>query len=702
MWNWQLSALASGTEIITYDGPVATVDVLWDLVADQRVTVFGTSPTYLKMCEQAGLVPSEQFDLRHLRTILSTGAVLFDSQFDWVRDNVKALPLCSISGGSDILGCFVLGNPNLPVVAGESQCKSLAMDVQAWTRGRKTDGVGQLVCTNPFPSRPLGFVNDPSGVKFHAAYFAANPGVWTHGDLIEVTSAGGARLHGRTDGVLNVRGINVGPAEIYRVLDEIDSIREALAIQLRSAHRQETSTESFVNRDSDLRIVLLITLREGEKLTGELRKRIRVDLARRASTAHVPDIILDVPALPSTHNGKLSETAASEAINGLPITNATALSNAHCLDAIRDEVNRYRAQAAVSEADIAVDDIEPYLQTLWQRVFGFAPIEPDDNFFELGGDSLLAVSMLAELSETTGRDLPLSTLSSTPTIAALAELIKTEPETLESPVLVRLRAGEGTPIFIVHGASGTVMGCWTLAQALLTSRPVFGLQAIGLDGQKMPQQRIEEMAATYIEAMRSVQQAGPFALAGYSLGGLVALEIAQQLHRAGERMELVCLLDTYVHERRLPWLAWAGFQVGYVRRQYSVFRGLPTSGRIHYLRDKLTAATDRLRLRLGRSARRTDPAVAGINVPPVLMRVRESMRLAMSVYRPVQYKGGPIVYVRAQRFEDRGDPLPVWRRVATCGLTIVGVQGDHHEMMSAPHVHEVAMALDSLHAVSSE
>jgi acetoacetyl-CoA synthetase len=698
MWNWQLSALASGTEVITFDGPVASVDVLWRLVADQRVTVFGTSPAYLKMCEQARLVPSKRFHLSHLRTILSTGAVLFDSQFEWVRDNVKALPLCSISGGSDILGCFVLGNPNLPVVAGKSQCKSLAMGVQAWFGGRETDGVGQLVCTNPFPSRPLGFADDPSGAKFHAAYFAANRGVWTHGDLIEINSAGAARLHGRTDGMLNVRGINVGPAEIYRVLNEIPGVRDALAVQLRPPPQPGPSTNDFVNGASDQRIVLLITMREGDQLTGELRKRICIDLARRASSAHVPDIIIEVPALPFTHNGKLSETAASEAINGLPVTNAAALSNPQCLDAIRDEIDRHCTQAPVPKAEAAtsVDDVESYLKTVWQRVFGFAPIEPDDNFFELGGDSLLAVSMLAELAETTGHDLPLSTLSSSPTISALASLIGADTGSSLSPVLVRLRPGEGNPIFIVHGASGTVMGCWTLAQALRTSRPIFGLQAVGLDGQQLPQQRIEEMAATYIEAMRGVQRGGPFALAGYSLGGLVALEIAQQLHRAGERMELVCLLDTYVHERRLPWLAWADFQIGYVRRQYSALRDLPTSGKIHYLRDKATAATDRLRMRLGRSARRTDPAVAGLNVPPVLMRVRESMRLAMSVYRPVRYRGGPIVYVRAQRFQDRGDPLPVWQRVAACGLNIIRVQGDHYEMMSAPYVHEVAMALGSL------
>ncbi|AME27224.1 acetoacetyl-CoA synthase (plasmid) [Burkholderia sp. PAMC 26561] len=701
MWNWQLSALASGTEVITFDGSIATVDILWRLVADLRVTVFGTSPTYLKMCEQAGLVPSERFDLSHLRTILSTGAVLYDSQFFWVRDNVKSLPLCSISGGTDILGCFVLGNPNLPIIAGESQSKSLALGVQSWTNGHEADGVGQLVCINPFPSRPLGFVDDPSGARFHSAYFGANPGVWTQGDFIEMTPAGGARLHGRTDGVLNVRGVNVGPAEIYRVLDKITAIREALAVQL-DVERRDGPIDDSASRFSDQRIVLLITLREGEVLTGELRKQIRTNLARGASIAHVPDIILAVAALPTTHSGKLSEIAAREAINGLAVTNAAALRNPHCLQAIKEAINQYQTEPVVPSSCVSLENVEAYLQTVWERVFGFAPIATDDNFFELGGDSLLAVSMLADLAETTGHDLPLSTLSSAPTIAALGALLRADSPGILSPVLVLLRSGVGNPIFIVHGASGTVMGCWTLAQALHTSRPVYGLQALGLDGLQNPQQRIEHMAATYIEAMRSVQRAGPYALAGYSLGGLVAIEIAQQLHRVGELIELLCLLDTYVHERRLPWVAWAEFQLGYARRQYGALRDLSSSQKIAYLRDKWTAAADRVRLRLGHPARRTDPAVAGLDVPPVLMRVRESMRLAMSVYRPLRYNGGPIIYVRAQRFEDRGDPLPVWRRVAACGLTIIRVQGSHTEMMSAPHVHEVAMALGSLAAISSD
>lgn len=692
MWNWQLSALASGVEIITYDGPIVEVDTLWRLVADQRVTVFGTSPAYVKMCESAGLTPGKNFDLGALRAVLSTGSVLYETQYHWVRDNVKNLPLWSISGGTDILGCFFLGNPNLPVVAGEAQCKSLAMDVAAWGDNGATTGVGELVCMNPFPSRPIGFHADPSGTGFHNAYFAAHPGLWTHGDLVEITPCGGARLRGRTDGVLNARGINVGPAEIYSVLNGIPGIREALAVQLR-----ETGAEPNT-RAPDLveqRIVLLVVLCDGEELTNALRVRVRIELARLASPAHVPDIILAVDALPTTHSGKLSETAAREAVNGLPTSNEAALRNPQCLDAIRKRVAQYLADHTGPDEGDLYDDVEIYLQRLWQHLFGFSPIRRDDNFFELGGSSLLAVAVLSEIEQLTGLNLPLSTLLFSPTIAELAAVLNANVDSARSSVLVRLRPGEGAPIFMVHGASGTVMGSWSLANALRHDRPIFGLQAVGLDGVQIPQRHIEDMASTYIEAIRSVQPSGPYSLAGYSLGGLIALEIAQQLHAAGERMEFLCLLDTYVHERWLPWLAWIKFQLGYMRRQSDALLQLRTSEQIVYLRRKLSAAADRIRLRLGRPARRTDPAVDGIDVPPVLMKVRESMRLAMTLYRPRPYTASPILYVRARKFDDRGDPLPLWRRVAAGGLEIVSVQGGHAEIMSAPHVYLVAAALSA-------
>ncbi len=183
MWNWQLSALASGVEIVLFDGAVTSPKTLWDIVCDERVNVFGTSPAYLKLCQNLGFRPDRE--LSALRAILSTGSILYDEQFDWVEANVKRVPVQSISGGTDIIGCFVLGSPNLPVWRGEAQCRSLGLDVQAI--GQPNGAYGELVCGNPFPSRPLGFWGDTDGTRFHSAYFSQHPGFWTHGDFISFT-----------------------------------------------------------------------------------------------------------------------------------------------------------------------------------------------------------------------------------------------------------------------------------------------------------------------------------------------------------------------------------------------------------------------------------------------------------------------------------------------------------------------------------
>jgi acetoacetyl-CoA synthetase len=698
MWNWQLSALGSGVEIVTYDGPIVSVDTLWQLVANERVSVFGTSPAYLKMCADAHLVPALRFDLSGLRAMLSTGAVLYDSQFHWVRENVRLLPLWTVSGGTDIIGCFVLGNPNLPVYAGEAQCKSLALDVQAWSEHAETTGIGQLVCVNPFPSRPLGFFGDASGASFHAAYFASNPGVWTHGDLVEFAPDGGARLHGRSDGVLNVRGINVGPAEIYRVLNDIPEIREAMAVQQRHG---ETPFDGSHPAGAEQRVVLLVVLHEGVAMTNALATRIRLDLVRRASSAHAPDFIVAVDALPVTHNGKFSEAAARAAVNGLAAGNTAALRNPECLDAIRRRTALHRTNDDLPEAIGSREDVEHHLQTLWQNLFGLAPIGRNDNFFELGGHSLLAARLLAQVETWTGRELSLATLLVAPTIARLAAVIEeahaaNDDRAKSSPVLVSMRAGVGTPIFLVHSVTGTVMEFWTLVGALRNARPVFGLQALGLDGEQPVQQRVEQMAASYIEQMRGVQPHGPYALGGYSFGGLVAFEIAQQLSRVGERIEFLCLLDPYVNEHWLPWRAWLDYRRDYVSDRYRALRELPPLQRVAYVCKRLGAAARQLRRHGGRPLS-SGPSTAAL--PPVLRRVRETMQGAMKIYKPRAYDAGPIVYVRAtKRLEGHGDPLQLWQQIARGGLAVVEVQSDHVALMFAPDVHAAAAALDRIAA----
>jgi acetoacetyl-CoA synthetase len=691
MWNWQLSALASGVEIVTYDGPISTVDTLWRLVSDQHVTVFGTSPAYLKMSQEAGLAPGHQFDLAALRAMMSTGAVLFDSQFEWVRDKVKPLQLQSISGGTDILGCFVLGNPNLPVYMGEAQCKSLALDVQAWEQGKRTHGVGELVCTKPFPSRPLGFFGDADGAGFHAAYFASNPGVWTHGDLIEFSPEGSARLHGRSDGLLNVRGINVGPGEIYRVLNDIAEIREAMVVEQRS---NSAPADGSSAPRSDQRVVLLLVLRDGVTLTGALAARVRRDLARRASTAHVPDRIMAVDALPVTHSGKPSESAARNALNGLPGSNTAALRNPECLDAIRMHPSLKLATREIPPAGESREELERHLQAQWERLFDFAPIGRDDDFFELGGHSLLAARMLADVLRTTGRAIPLATLMIAPTIARLAAAIDNDTPALSSTMPVLVRAGAGTPIFLAHSVSGSVMECLALVGALRSPRPVYGLHARGLDGEQAVQQRVEDMALSYVEQMRRVQPVGPYAVAGFSFGGLIAFEIAQQLQRAGEHIELLCLLDTYVDEDCLSFGARLRHRRGMVGGQWRKLRAVPAPQLAGYLARKLAGVADRMRVRTGHTAHHTDPFTA--TLPPALRHVRETMGAAMTTYRPRPYDAGSIVYLRAAIAESgRGDPMPFWQKVARGGLVIADVAGGHGDMIAEPNVQSVAALIDA-------
>lgn len=427
MWNWQLSALASGAELVLYDGPLEGPQTFWRLVAEERVTVFGTNPAYLQFCEEAGFSPNEAFDLSALRAVLSTGSVLQPRRYDWVSGHVGAVPLQSISGGSDIIGCFVLGNPNLPVHRGEAQCRSLGLDVRALPPrddppGAPSACIGELVCANPFPSRPVGFHGDADGARFHGAYFAANTGLWTHGDLIEATPRGGWRLHGRSDGVLNVRGIRVGSAEIYRILDDIPEIAEAMAVE-----------QTAEDEAGGTRMVLLVVPRAGAALDGALMGRIRSDLARRGSPAHVPARIAAVEALPVTLGGKRSETAARDAVNGRPARNRDALRNPECLDAIaghpalrdpapagRPPRGRRTAGGPAPRGEGLLEE----LQAICEDVLGVSPIAPSDNLLTLGADSLAVLNMLLAVEEHAGAGaLPLSVLLSAPTIEGLASYL---------------------------------------------------------------------------------------------------------------------------------------------------------------------------------------------------------------------------------------------------------------------------------------
>ncbi|WP_427911633.1 acetoacetate--CoA ligase [Ramlibacter sp. MMS24-I3-19] len=659
MWNWQLSALASGVEIVTYDGPIDSVDRLWRLVAQERVHVFGTSPGYLKMCEEARLEPAV-FGLDALRAVLSTGAVLHDGQFRWVTAHARDVPVQSISGGTDIIGCFVLGHPDLPVRPGEAQCRSLGLDVQAWQDGKQADGVGHLVCTNPFPSRPLGFFGDADGSRFHAAYFAQNPGVWTHGDLVEFSAAGGARMHGRSDGVINVRGTKFWPAEIYRVLATVPGITESMVVERAGPNPQ---------------VVALLVLAPGVVLDATLAARVRREIGTALSSAHVPDLLLDVPALPVTHNGKFSEAAARAAVNGQPPTNLEALRNPECLQAIA----RHRGLQAHTAAPSASADLSltGRLASLWARHFGLAQVGADDNFFELGGNSLLAARLLRDVAALTGCTLPLSALLQAPTVAQLAAMVEARvPQ--PSPVLVCMRQGHGTPLFLVHGVSGTVMECWSLVQDLHTDRPVWGLQAPGLTGEAPPPRLVEEMAASYVANIRTLQHHGPYAICGHSFGGLVAYEMARQIAEAGDTVDPLVLLDPYPHGT-LP----IGTRI--VEAVQRVAR-MPVPEAWTYFRT-------RMRREFGPPVRPSD----GHGLPPLQARVWDALSEAIHQYRPQPYAAGPVLLVHAlEKLPGQPNPVPAWRALVGDALRLVELPGEHSDLVGKQALRVAALLDEAL------
>jgi acetoacetyl-CoA synthetase len=327
MWNWLVSGLASRATLVLFDGNPfhPTSEALWNLAAEERVTVFGTSAKYIDACKKAGLAPARTHGLSSLRTILSTGSPLVPESFDWVYGCVKRdVHLASISGGTDIVSCFVLGCPVLPVYRGEIQCRGLGMKVEVFdAAGNSIVGEpGELVCTAPFPAMPVGFWNDPDGARYRAAYFEHYPGVWRHGDWMKLTEHGGTIIYGRSDATLNPGGVRIGTAEIYRQVEQFDEIEESIVVG------QDTD-------DGDQRIVLFVKLCEGVELTDLLQDQIRRRIRENTTFRHVPAVITAVTDIPRTRNGKISEIAVRDALHGRPVKNTEALANPEALEQFR-------------------------------------------------------------------------------------------------------------------------------------------------------------------------------------------------------------------------------------------------------------------------------------------------------------------------------------------------------------------------------
>jgi acetoacetyl-CoA synthetase len=326
MWNWLASGLGSGATLVLFDGsPFAPQTVLWDYAQEERINIFGTSAKYIDACKKAGLAPSRTHDLSSVRVVTSTGSPLAPESFDYVYSDIKAdVHLASISGGTDIVSCFVLGDPTAPVWRGEIQAPGLGMAVDVWSDdGRPVRGEkGELICTRPFPSMPVMFWNDTEGSKYHAAYFERFPNVWCHGDFAEWTAHGGIIIHGRSDATLNPGGVRIGTAEIYAQVEQIPEVTEAVAIGQ--------------DWQDDVRVVLFVRLAEGVAPDDALREKIRQKIRTGASPRHVPAKIVQIADIPRTKSGKITELAVRDVIHGRPVKNTGALANPEALELYRD------------------------------------------------------------------------------------------------------------------------------------------------------------------------------------------------------------------------------------------------------------------------------------------------------------------------------------------------------------------------------
>lgn len=323
MWNWLISSLATGAKVVLYDGNpfYPHPGALWQMAQEEKITVFGTSAGYIAALMNEGVKPGRQYDLSSIRTILSTGSPLSVEGFEFIYREVKAdVHLASISGGSDINGCFALGTPLKPVYSGELQCRGLGMKVEAFDEaGRPTiNHQGELVCTASAPSMPIYFWDDPEGKKYHSAYFDFYPGIWRHGDYILINDRGGVVVYGRSDATLNPGGVRIGTAEIYRLVEAMDEIADSVVVG-----------QSWRN---DVRVVLFVKMAPGHTLTEEIKDKIRKTLRAEASPRHVPAKIVAVSDIPYTLNMKKVELSVKKMIEGEPVQNRDALKNPEALE----------------------------------------------------------------------------------------------------------------------------------------------------------------------------------------------------------------------------------------------------------------------------------------------------------------------------------------------------------------------------------
>ncbi len=327
MWNWFVSSLKAGSTLILYDGSPfhPNPSRLFDLIDEVGISIFGIGAKYIESCSKEHLIPNKTHTFSNLKTLLSTGSPLLPESFDYIHDKIKpSARISSISGGSDIISCFALGNPILPVYRGQIQCLGLGMDVKIFNENAQEimEETGELVCTKSFPSKPIYFWNDPKGEKYHQAYFAKYTNVWAHGDHAKMTAEGGLIIYGRSDATLNPGGIRIGTAEIYNQVEKVDGVLDSLAV----GQMWEGSE----------RIILFVVLEKNLVLSDDLKNKIKITIRENTSPHHVPAKIISVPDLPKTLNGKIAELAVKNIIHHLPVKNIDALLNPESLEFFKE------------------------------------------------------------------------------------------------------------------------------------------------------------------------------------------------------------------------------------------------------------------------------------------------------------------------------------------------------------------------------